>query len=290
MVTAVADETIWFDGADGVRLAATDHAAAGSTEGRAPVLLLGGLGQTRHSWSRGARAIAAGGRRAITLDVRGHGDSDRARDGDSGYRRQVADLAAVIPQLGGQAILVGASLGGKISLAAAGFHPELVAGLVLVDTVPRTLVAGVQSLSQAFAAPEGGFASPDDAAAVIAGVRGRKPEPGEGARMARNLRRDANGRWHWHWDAAYSTRDHGLGMVGGLDFLEAAAAQVRAPTLITRGELSNIVDDAGVAALLALIPQARTTTIAGAGHMLAGDQNDAFAASLLEFLAGLEEG
>ena len=282
------EQIVWFDGADGVRLAATDYRPANGAENPLPVLLLGGLGQTRHSWNRAARAIAAGGRRAITLDIRGHGDSDRAPDGDYGYPRQVADLAAVIGQLGGRAILAGASLGGKISLAAAGYHPDLVAGLVLVDTVPRTLVAGVKSMSQAFSAPDDGFASPDDAAAVIAGERGKQAEPGAGARMARNLRQDANGRWHWHWDAAYSQRDHQLGMVGGLDFLEAAAVHVRAPTLITRGELSNIVDDAGVEALLALIPQARTTMIAGAGHMLAGDQNDAFAASLLEFLGELE--
>lgn len=277
--------TLWLGGADGVRLAADSYGDANGM----PVILLGGLGQTRHSWRRAAQRIGAAGRRALTIDLRGHGESDRAPDSDYSYPRQVADLAAVVAALGRPAALVGASLGGKICLAAAGYRPETACALALVDTVPRTIFAGVRAASQVLKAPEAGFDSPQAAAVQLADLRGEAVAPGGGEKLRRNMRQSADGRWHWHWDARYSSHDQGLGMVGGLDYLEAAAVHVAAPTLILRGELSNVVDAAGVAALKALIPQAETDVIAGARHMLVGDENEAFADRLEGFLARLPD-
>src|SRR3546814_16164042 len=53
----------------------------GPSEGP-PVLLLHGGGQTRHSWSGTAGQLAARGYEAWTMDLRGHGDSAWASDGD----------------------------------------------------------------------------------------------------------------------------------------------------------------------------------------------------------------
>jgi pimeloyl-ACP methyl ester carboxylesterase len=60
---------------------------------------------------------------------------------------------------------------------------------------------------------------------------------------------------------------------------------VRIPTLLVRGLESDIVGEAGVAALRADIPQLEVLDIAGAGHMVAGDRNDVFNAGILAFLA-----
>lgn len=266
---------------DGVRLVA--H-TVGPDDGP-PVLLVGGMGQTRHSWRRTAEPIAESGRRAILLDLRGHGDSGWSPDGGYGFARLAADLMAVTAQLGGPAVLVGASLGGKVSLAAAGYGgPDVASALVMIDTVPRSSAVGAAAVVATLRPPPDGFASPEAAAAELARSRGQAVKPGAGAGMRRNMRVDANGRWRWHWDPALTERDQGMRVETALPYLEGAARRLRVPTLVARGELSTVTDDAGVAALHALVPQLRVETVMGAGHMLVGDQNDAFATALMRFL------
>src|SRR4051794_14296383 len=53
----------------------------GNAEGPSVVLPQGG-GQTRHSWARAAKSLASAGYFALVLDLRGHGESDWAPDGD----------------------------------------------------------------------------------------------------------------------------------------------------------------------------------------------------------------
>jgi len=54
--------------------------------------------------------------------------------------------------------------------------------------------------------------------------------------------------------------------------------------MLVRGARSDIVSDEGVAELLGLMPRARYVEVASTGHMVAGDDNDAFTGNLVEFL------
>jgi pimeloyl-ACP methyl ester carboxylesterase len=69
-----------------------------------------------------------------------------------------------------------------------------------------------------------------------------------------------------------------------LELMDAADWTDRVPTLLVRGMKSDIVDDAGVADLKRRVPHLEVASIGGAGHMVAGDRNDAFNAAVLEFL------
>jgi alpha-beta hydrolase superfamily lysophospholipase len=82
-------------GSEGIELAADQF---GPVDGPL-VLFLHGGGQTRHSWKQTGAKLAAAGMRVVTLDARGHGDSEWLQDGD--YRRDtmVADLVSVLEQL-----------------------------------------------------------------------------------------------------------------------------------------------------------------------------------------------
>lgn len=269
--------TIVINATDGVRLVGDDF---GPKDG-VPVVLTGGIGQTRHAWRRTAEQIAAAGRRAITIDLRGHGDSDWSPDSNYTYPRFVEDMEVIVRKIGEPAVLVGASLGGKISLATAGYIGSAVArALVIVDTVPRNNWDDSIILRP----PVEGYASLDAAAEALAQVSGQKVQPGAGERLRRNMKMDEKGRWHFHWDPELVLGEQGLGRDESVDYLEAAAARVTVPTLLARGELSPEVGEDGIAAFRALVPQVKVETIAGAAHMFTGDSNDAFAAVLVDFL------
>lgn len=248
-----------------------------------PVVLLHGGGQTRHSWRRVAEGLAAAGHAVIAPDLRGHGDSDPAPDGVYRYDRLVADLAALIAAAGGPATVVGASLGGKTALAAApALGPTRVHGLVLVDAVPRSSEAGIRRVAAVLQSDDG-FASPQEAAESIARKRGEVAAADAGARLARNLRQ-RGGRWYWHYDPRFFDPAQGLGVAPALDLLESSARRVVVPTLLLRGEHSDVVDAAGAAALTALIPHAESAIVAQAGHLIAVERPDALLALLLPFL------
>ena len=130
-----------FPGVDGVRLAAD---AFGPAHGR-PALLLHGGGQTRHAWGTSGKRLGERGYRALALDLRGHGHSGWARDGDYSVDAFVGDLRRVVDRLDAAPALVGASLGGACAAIAVG-EGMPAAALVLADIVPRMLDKGVERI------------------------------------------------------------------------------------------------------------------------------------------------
>src|SRR5579863_7386437 len=90
----------------------------------APTLLfLHGSGQTRQSWGRALEEAARRGYRALSLDLRGHGDSNWSPDGQYTLDRFAADVRQAIEHTGGEPIVIGASLGGIIGLVIAASAP-----------------------------------------------------------------------------------------------------------------------------------------------------------------------
>jgi len=88
--------------------------------------------------------------RAISFDVRGHGESDIA-DGQYSIELFTDDLISLLDHLGiRQAVLCGLSMGGYIALRAAERHPDRIQALVLCDTrsEPDSNEARVKRASQ----------------------------------------------------------------------------------------------------------------------------------------------
>jgi non-heme chloroperoxidase len=67
--------------------------------------------------------------------------------------------------------------------------------------------------------------------------------------------------------------------------MEQAARHIKIPTLLVRGKESEVVSPEGAQLLLDLIPHAQQVDVAGAGHMVAGDKNDAFNSAIEAFLS-----
>jgi pimeloyl-ACP methyl ester carboxylesterase len=253
-----------------------------------PVLLQHGGGQTRHSWRGTARALAERGFHAVALDLRGHGDSDWDPAGDYRFERYARDTMDVARALGRPPAVVGASLGGLAALLACGSgEGPRFAALVLVDITPRMDERGASAvLSFMREHVEEGFASLEDAADVIARYLPHRPRPRDLSGLRKNLRLGQDGRWRWHWDPAF-VQGRGPGTPGRADQLERldeAARALRLPTLLVRGRMSELVSEEAAREFLRTVPHAAYEDVSGAGHMVAGDRNDAFTTAVLRFL------
>ena len=88
------------------------------------VIMLHGGGQTRHSWKGSASKIANLGFHVIAYDLRGHGESFWDENGDYTFNSHKDDLIEIIKQNNKKANLVGASLGGMVSLSLAGHEKD----------------------------------------------------------------------------------------------------------------------------------------------------------------------
>ena len=66
--------------------------------------------------------------------------------------------------------------------------------------------------------------------------------------------------------------------------LSACASNLKLPTLLVRGGLSDVLSEEGAQEFLTLCPHSEYVNVAEAGHMVAGDRNDAFSEAVREFL------
>jgi pimeloyl-ACP methyl ester carboxylesterase len=96
------------------------------------VLFLHGFPEFWWAWHRILPTVADAGYRAVAVDLRGYGASDKPPRGYDGYTL-AADATGLIRALGERsATLVGSGYGGMMAWTAAAFHPKLVRRLVVV--------------------------------------------------------------------------------------------------------------------------------------------------------------
>jgi pimeloyl-ACP methyl ester carboxylesterase len=241
-----------------------------------PVLFLHGGGQTRHAWGSAAATLGGRGCFAVALDQRGHGDSDWSATGCYGLGPAARDVAAVSPYFRRPPVVIGASLGGIAGLLAQHDGTEL-AGLVLVDIAHRAERAGIDRIFEFMRAHlEHGFASLEDAADAVAAYMPHRPRPRDLQGLAKNLRRDPDGRYRWHWDPRFVAPQPAEDPEHMSRRLRDSARGLHIPTLLVRGRLSDVVSPAVVAEFLELAPHAEYADVSNAAHMIAGDRNDAF--------------
>ncbi|MDX5594623.1 alpha/beta hydrolase [Pseudovibrio sp. SPO723] len=278
-----------FIGADENKLTADAYGSEGT-----PVLLLHGGGQTRHSWGGTAEKIVEAGMRAYCLDMRGHSDSEWVEDKYSfqDFGRDVVSVAEQIKkETGISPIAIGASLGGLASIIAEGAHaPGSLSGLILVDVTPRLDKGGVDKIVSFMAKnASDGFASVEEAAAVIAEYLPHRPKPKSLNGLAKNLRLKSDGRFYWHWDPRFieqSNRDARHAEATQKALIDAAK-QLQLPVLLVRGSTSELVNQDHVDEFIEMVPHAQFTEVKAAGHMVAGDKNDIFTASIMPFLSSV---
>jgi pimeloyl-ACP methyl ester carboxylesterase len=249
------------------------------------VVLLHGGGQTRHSWQGAMRQLVDHGYHVVNVDARGHGDSDWSAEGNYSLTSMARDVQQVVGTLSSKPALVGASMGGAAAMYLLGLLDRTAASaLVLVDIVPRVDTHGAARIAAFMRRNPQGFATLDEVAAAVNAYNPQRRHPSDVSGLMRNLRRHSDGRLYWHWDPRFLNSPDRLEPAQFAQQLTMAAAQVQVPSLLVRGLQSDIVSDEGVEDLKRHLPHLEVFDVPDAGHMVAGDRNDAFNAGLLAFL------
>lgn len=203
------------------------------------VLLLHGMAQSSAAFDAVGPALAAAGRYAVALDLRGHGESDDSADQQHDLQSFVDDLLAVLQQLPARPAIIGAALGGKVAMVGLGESRDAPASaLLVVDTTPWI----DRSVAKHY---------------------------------AERVRSDGKHRWRTADAAEQAKADVRV---------EAAAANLRIPVLLVRGQDSDLVTTEAAQRFVALGENFADFDIAGAGHDVAADHAEAFNAVVLEFL------
>ncbi len=268
-----------WPGAGGLTLAGDTW---GDPNGQLVILQHGG-GQTRHAWKGAGETLGQAGYYAVAFDARGHGDSAWAPADEYSQDFMVGDLVCVAKALGNKPpILVGASMGGGVSLVAIGENHLEAAALVLVDMAPKIEPEGSRRIQEFMDQKPEGFDSLEEVANAISNYQPHRPRPRKLDGLAKNVRLGADGKYHWHWDPArrrsrasndtYRARLHDC------------AENLTLPTLLVRGGLSDVLSEAGAQSFLEQCPHAEYVNVKNAAHMVAGDRNDIFSDSVIEFL------
>lgn len=122
--------------------------------GGIPALLVHGGAARLEQWSAQLAHLRRT-RRAVALDLRGHGESEPPRDHDLSLEAMADDVVAVADALGlDRFVVVAHSYGTGVAAVLASLHPARLAGLVLVDGgywLPTT--AELEELRQGFRPP-----------------------------------------------------------------------------------------------------------------------------------------
>jgi pimeloyl-ACP methyl ester carboxylesterase len=251
-------------------------------EGSGPiVIMVPGLGDLKEEYRFLAPRLVAGGYRAVTMDIRGHGESA------TGWRDHTSsalgsDVVALIRQLdAGPATIIGTSMGAGAAAWAAADAPDAVSRLVLIGPFVRNVPIswGKKALfttimNTAFVGPWGPSAwgmyyaslyptaKPADFDAYKAKLVANLKEPGRMAALQAMLA---------------ATKDD----------VEARLGEVRAPTLVVMGSKDPDFDDTKVEAdTVARLLSGHAIMIDGAGHYPQAEMPDVTAPAIINFIAG----
>ncbi len=277
-------------GADGLSLRVLEWSGEG-----VPLVLIHGFGNEAHIWDDFAPLVAPH-YRTLAIDQRGHGESDHDPERRYDYDSLVADLEAATAALGiERMVLVGHSLGGRVSMFFAGKHPERMAGLVIVDSAPEFDPRGTTRIRQEVEQRgDGSFASAAEYERLLA-HNFPAGQPASLKRMAHyELKQRPDGRFERRLDAHFMTAPTGASEADlaareqeNTSRLWEALAKIPCPTLVVRGAASDVMSPE-VADKMAdeVLAKGTLAVVAQAAHSVMTDNPAGFNKAVCAFVLG----
>ena len=285
-----ADEPRYRDGhylvRDGLRLHYRDY--AGSAD-RPPLLCLPGLTRNARDFEAFA-ALHSPQYRVLALEFRGRGESEYdpvpARYLPLTY---AGDVVEFLDQLSiPQAIFVGTSLGGLVTMGLAVMAPDRIAAAILNDVGPGLSKVGLDRI-RSYVGMDQRFASWDEAADVIARNNNHVPAKfthADWLAMAHRICRETDGEIVFDYDPAIAQPFRTVGPTPQLEMWPLFAALARKPLLVIRGELSDLLTAGSAEQMRKAAPNAAFAVVRGVGHAPELTEPEA-AAAIDDFLNAL---
>ena len=269
----------YWNSAEGIRLHYRDYPGPAELP---PLLCIPGLTRNAADFEPVADHVA-GEWRVIAVDLRGRGgsafDPQPERYGLPAY---AADLTKLLDQLGiADAVFVGTSLGGLMTMFLAATHEERIAGALLNDIGPDLDRAGLEFIA-GFLGKDKRYASWELAAAELA-ERNRASFPkwdnDAWRRLARRIAREDKGQIRFDYDMRLVDNFNVVldaPVVDAWPLLEGLKGK---PVAILRGALSNLFSQVTATRMLAeLGPEAELVTVPDVGHPPTLDEPESLAA------------
>ena len=286
IAAAKAYEDRYFTVRDGLKLHFRDYPG---DAGKPPLLCLPGLSRNARDFAGLAERYSPRFR-VLALEFRGRGLSEYdpipARYVPPTYAHDVIELLdkLAIPQ----AIFVGTSLGGLVTMLMAVMAPGRIAAAILNDIGPEISDAGVDRI-KTYVGSGQRFKSWDEAAETIA----RNVQAFENythddwVRMARRNCREENGEIVFDYDMAIALPFNTPSAAPQFDMWPLFAALAQKPLLVIRGAKSDLLSAAAAEKMQAAAPNMKLAVVPGVGHAPELSEPEAVAA-IDAFLAEIE--
>ena len=258
----------------------------------APLMLLvhGGRDHGR-SWDLIARSLQPYFH-VLAPDLRGHGDSDWAKGGSYSLTEYVYDLSRLVRSIAADRMtMIGHSMGGMVGLIYAGTFPDQVSALVVLDGVTVLPNAKRQPAHERIAKWAGQldkledreprrYRTIEEAAAQMHANNARLSSELAQHLAAFGVRRNKDDTYSWKFDPYQrATAPHRLLP----DDHVTLWSRIACPTLLLHAA-ESFLEGREAAGLTSYFQQARTETIAGAGHWLHHEKPDEVLGAIRTFL------
>lgn len=250
----------------GLRLHFRDY--PGSNE-RLPLLCLHGLTRNVKDFEDFALLFAPG-RRVVLLDFRGRGRSDYDPQPERYTPLHYSgDVLRLMDHLGfAEAIFVGTSLGGLVTMIIAEIEPDRIAATILNDVGPELRDTGLARI-RTYVGKGVRFGSWEEAGAAIAVNNGNLPAhftADDWTRTARKICREDQGEIVFDYDQAIAIPFNSNGAAPTVDLWPLFTKLSERPVLVVRGEKSDLLEADVLEKMTDLSPSVTSVTVPGVGH------------------------
>ena len=274
----------FFTNRDGLKIHFRDYVGDG---GKLPLLCLPGLTRNMQDFIEFAERHSPE-RRVILIDFRGRARSDYdpqpQRYLPMTYAGDVIELLdhLQVPQ----AVFVGTSLGGLVTMAIAATTPQRIGAAIINDVGPDVHPQGIDRILT-YVGNDRRFASWDEAASAISGNYGSSFDRythEDWVRMAKRNCREENGEIRFDYDMAIAEPFKTGGAAPAVDLWPLFTALAQKPLLVVRGENSDLLTAQTAEKMKTTGPRVNVLVVAGVGH--APELNEPEAVSAIDDFLG----